>query len=363
MLRGAERVCWTKWSVAERGDCKRRGRGLGRRNISIKYYCKIKNNITNSLYFYAQRERERGVKLCKFLVIVFLLIFLLSFLIYFITFFIRTSDRCSSTWPHDYNKKHCIHRTTKILYKLEKVNPILHLINKHYLFKIDLLPQKQVNEAYELMAFVDYVLTKHNIPYTVDGGTEMGSIRNGGFIQWDDDLDIAVLDKPQKVQKAFEEEIKKNNLGERFVYKNLSKDVKSRHDTIRIVNGIVLDILYLDDCIILKGGKKIFVYTRHHQCEYLPSWAKLYYEQSNIFPIRECPFGPLTVKCKNNIVEPYNRYYGDDWMDVAYTGNHTFNHKRSKKINLREHKELLKPALPNDDAWKKWVDKKYAIKK
>ncbi|MBQ7537295.1 MAG: hypothetical protein IJT14_04230 [Rickettsiales bacterium] len=32
LLRGAERVCWTKWSVAERGDCKRRGRGLGQRN-------------------------------------------------------------------------------------------------------------------------------------------------------------------------------------------------------------------------------------------------------------------------------------------------------------------------------------------
>ena len=59
MLRGAERVCWTKWSIAERGECKPRGRGLGQRNISIKYYCKIKNNITNSLYFYAQREKSK----------------------------------------------------------------------------------------------------------------------------------------------------------------------------------------------------------------------------------------------------------------------------------------------------------------
>ena len=33
LLRGAERVCWTKWSGAERGDCKRRGRGRGQRNI------------------------------------------------------------------------------------------------------------------------------------------------------------------------------------------------------------------------------------------------------------------------------------------------------------------------------------------
>ena len=36
LLRGAERVCWTKWSVAERGDCKRRGRGLGQRNTGFE---------------------------------------------------------------------------------------------------------------------------------------------------------------------------------------------------------------------------------------------------------------------------------------------------------------------------------------
>ena len=47
LLRGAERVCWTKWSVAERGDCKRRGRGLGQRNNKIKFYNKNSHNITN----------------------------------------------------------------------------------------------------------------------------------------------------------------------------------------------------------------------------------------------------------------------------------------------------------------------------
>ena len=33
LLCWAERVCWTKWSVAERGECKPRGRGLGQRDI------------------------------------------------------------------------------------------------------------------------------------------------------------------------------------------------------------------------------------------------------------------------------------------------------------------------------------------
>ena len=45
MLRGAERVCWTKWSVAERGECKRRGRGLGQRNTKKQFLTlKFKSN-------------------------------------------------------------------------------------------------------------------------------------------------------------------------------------------------------------------------------------------------------------------------------------------------------------------------------
>ena len=43
----AELVCWTKWSGAERGDCKPRGRGRGRRNIKIFKICqKFKKAIS-----------------------------------------------------------------------------------------------------------------------------------------------------------------------------------------------------------------------------------------------------------------------------------------------------------------------------
>ena len=40
---------------------------------------------------------------------------------------------------------------------------------------------------------IDYVCKKHGIKYFIYGGTLIGALRHGGFIPWDDDLDIAML--------------------------------------------------------------------------------------------------------------------------------------------------------------------------
>ncbi|MDL2277341.1 LicD family protein [Parabacteroides sp. OttesenSCG-928-G07] len=50
----------------------------------------------------------------------------------------------------------------------------------------------------EMMCEIDRVCRKYSIPYWLSSGTALGAVRHGGFIPWDDDLDIEVLRKDYK---------------------------------------------------------------------------------------------------------------------------------------------------------------------
>ena len=59
----------------------------------------------------------------------------------------------------------------------------------------------------EIMKYIDTLCRRHGIIYYIMGGTALGAVRHGGFIPWDDDLDIFMTPSEyEKFKRVFEEE-------------------------------------------------------------------------------------------------------------------------------------------------------------
>lgn len=73
------------------------------------------------------------------------------------------------------------------------------------------MPNKSVrlvqDKILETMKYIDKLCREHGIVYYIMGGTALGAVRHGGFIPWDDDLDIFMTpDQYEKFKTVFEAE-------------------------------------------------------------------------------------------------------------------------------------------------------------
>ena len=136
---------------------------------------------------------------------------------------------------------------------------------------------KEVQEKIlEIMKYIDALCRKNGIEYFIMGGTALGAVRHGGFIPWDDDLDIFMMpEQYEKFKAVFE-----NHKSEKFILQEwkttpgyleyakvrmngttfIEEQFKQRRD---MHHGIYVDIMMLHKVPESKYiQKKVYYYSK-----------------------------------------------------------------------------------------------------
>lgn len=123
----------------------------------------------------------------------------------------------------------------------------------------------------EIMVYIDKICNEHNINYSLNGGSALGAVRHGGFIPWDDDLDIYMsIDNYEKFRDIFNangdkkkyylQEFSKTSSGYITMAKvrmNNTTYIESTFKNCDMHQGIYVDIFILQNCPKKKHEKFI----------------------------------------------------------------------------------------------------------
>lgn len=126
----------------------------------------------------------------------------------------------------------------------------------------------------ETMKFIDKLCRENGIVYYIMGGTALGAVRHGGFIPWDDDLDIFMTpDQYKKFKTVF-----KNSNSEQFILQEWRTDKKYLEYAKIRMNGTTFIEENFKDCKDMHHGIYVDIMILHKVPENKFIQKIVYYE-------------------------------------------------------------------------------------
>jgi len=111
--------------------------------------------------------------------------------------------------------------------------------------------KKAQEKMLNILIEVDKICQRHEIPYWLDFGTLLGTVRHNGFIPWDDDLDIACFGKDYaKLTRVLQEELPSTL---RFQDWKNEKKLLMKMGKVRDINSYVEEALYKKGALKYQG--------------------------------------------------------------------------------------------------------------
>jgi lipopolysaccharide cholinephosphotransferase len=110
----------------------------------------------------------------------------------------------------------------------------------------------------DMLKEFDRVCRKNDIKYILDAGTLLGAVRYGGFIPWDDDIDVRMLRKDYEKFLSVSNELKESIFIQDYrtdkeypwYYGKLRKKgttaIRVGQEKLKMINGVFLDIFVSD---------------------------------------------------------------------------------------------------------------------
>lgn len=143
-------------------------------------------------------------------------------------------------------------------------------VEETYEGKIELIRKAEMG----IISEVDRICKENDINYYLVGGSLLGAERNGGFIPWDDDVDICMLREdfekfrricPEKLNEKYAYQSYRNEKSTHYIYDKIrlkgtyfSSEHSNKYDDME--NGIFLDIFVFDKTANSKLLQKLHVF-------------------------------------------------------------------------------------------------------